>query len=103
VLRSPPRSRKKLLDFGLVRTAKALLTKRGFHEETKKFELKGLDSETGRVEVVDVLADQLIATKTMLRESDRGRAVDAKSAYAAIEAAFDEHRKDLLLAAGVVR
>lgn len=70
-------------------------------EEMGKFEVRGFNGETGGLETVDVLHDQLVSEKTVVRYDERSRAIRSDSAYAAIEEAYAELREDLELAAAV--
>lgn len=85
----------------LLMAAKHLVGRRDLREETSKFEVKGVREDTGAVEVVDLLRDQLVAREGIMRQSERGRALDKSSAYSAIEKAYSELESELLLAAGV--
>jgi hypothetical protein len=70
-------------------------------EYASRFQVRGKHDETGRVEVIDLLRDQLIVHKQILRLGERSRAVDATSAFEAIRAAHDERGDDLRRAAAV--
>lgn len=67
--------------------------------EMSDFTVRGLNTETGQVEVVDALNDHLIAKKQIIRESRRSRALNSAAAYAAIEEAYEELRDELEAAA----
>jgi hypothetical protein len=70
-------------------------------EYASRFQVKGKHDETGKVELIDLLRDQLIARKQILRLGERSRAVDENSAFQAIRAAYDELRDDLRRAAAL--
>ena len=55
-----------------------------------RLQLRGRCRDTGRVETLDLLKDQLISTKRIVRMSNRSRALDAESAFQAICAAHQE-------------
>jgi hypothetical protein len=81
---------------------KALLRGPELRENADRFRVKGKHDETNKVELIDLLRDQLIVRKQVLRLGARSRAVDASSAFAAIKAAHVEVGDDLRRAAGVV-
>ena len=67
-----------------------------------KFIVSGVHAETGRIATVDLLRDQLISTKRILRQSERNRALRAESAYMAIDEAHEELRPHLRRASAVM-
>ena len=71
------------------------------HEEASKFVVRGLHEDSGKVEELDLLKDQLVSTRTMVLADERSRALRPASAYEAIEAAHTELREQLHEAAGV--
>lgn len=71
-------------------------------ENARCFQVKGTHDVTGRVAEIDLLHDQLIANKRILRVGERSRAVDANSAFEAIRAAHDELEDDLRRAASII-
>ncbi len=70
-------------------------------ESTSRFVVKGFNRETQRVEIIDVLSDQLISRKQIVLEDPRTRALNRGSAYAAVEEAYAELRDELRAAAAV--
>ena len=70
-------------------------------EHASRFQVRGKHDETGKVELIDLLRDQLIARKQILRLGERSRAIDASSAFEAIRAAHDELGDDLRRAATI--
>ena len=72
-----------------------------FRENTERFQIRGRISETGEIDTVDLLRDQLIATKQILRVGDKSRAVQPESAFDAIEVSYKELHSELMLAAGL--
>jgi uncharacterized protein YgbK (DUF1537 family) len=82
-------------------TMRRLLQRPDLREEASRFIVKGMDSVTGRVELVDFLGDQLISRKQIILQDRRTRALDQESAYSAIQAAYDELRDQLVTAASV--
>ena len=69
---------------------KTLARGRGLRENAQRFQVKGKHDGTGKVEIIDLLHDQLISRKQVLRIGERSRAVNADSAFEAISAAHDE-------------
>ena len=69
------------------------------HEKVDKLSVKGPSLITGKLEEVDILKDELVLTKSILRVDPRSRAVRSESAFAAIEAAYEEVKDLLPLAA----
>lgn len=100
ILRPRAHSRQALSN-RLLETVKQLMQGRELREESSHFSIKGYDSETERVEAVDLLKDQLISNKRIILQDERTRALDSESAYSAIDEAYNELRDELLAAAGV--
>jgi hypothetical protein len=83
-----------------VLTAARTLAGRGdMRENTKTFKVNGLDDQTARVEEVDVLRDQLVASKRIVRLNARSRAVEDSAAYTAIGQAYADLKSELEQAA----
>lgn len=101
IMRPPPRSRKGRLSKRLIGIAENLLQRNDLRDNTNVFRVKGTDSEIGLSEPIDLLNDQLIAHRQVMREDSRTRAIDSKSAFTAIESAYEELREDLEKAAAV--
>lgn len=100
ILRPRAHSRQ-ALSSRLLQTVKRLAHGRDLRQESTHFSIKGYDSETGRVETVDILRDQLISKQRIILQDERTRALDSASAYAAIAEAYEELRDELLAAARV--
>jgi hypothetical protein len=79
--------------------ARALARRDDMRENTKTFTLHGLDIQTGALELVDVLRDNLVSTKRIVRLDSRSRAIDDNAAYAAISEAYAELKGELEMAA----
>lgn len=56
---------------------------------------------TQRVEEIDLLSDELVVKKQVVKQDARFRSVDKNSAYRAIEEAYQELKEQLETAAGV--
>ena len=101
VLRPEKYSRKPLAH-NLLNIARRLARMTGLRTEASRFQIRGVRKDNGSVELVDVLRDQLITKKSILRQSRRGRALEKNSAYEAIEEAFYDLQDDLKAASGIV-
>jgi hypothetical protein len=80
-----------------------LVGARDFREHAERFQVRGRMNDTGKIDTIDLLKDQLIATKQILRVGERSRAVQAESAFQAIETAYAELRGSLRVAAGLAQ
>lgn len=100
VLRPRRYSRKPLT--GMLDVVRDLVRRPDLRTEASKFLVKGVRVDTGAVAPVDVLRDQLVTTESIMRQTERGRALDHPSAYEAIEKAFGDLEDDLIMAAGLV-
>jgi hypothetical protein len=85
----------------LGKAIKDLISSENFRENTERFQVRGRMNDTGKIDTIDLLKDQLIATKQILRLGERSRAVQAESAFQAIETAHAELKDSLLIAAGL--
>lgn len=83
----------------VLQTARQLAGRSDLRENAQEFTVKGLNGRTSSIEVVDVLRDQLIARKQIVKLEGRSRALDDEAAYRAIEEAYAELRQDLDAAA----
>lgn len=100
VLKPSKDNRRKALQ-RLLATLKSLVRGPELRENASRFLVKGKHDQTGRVVEIDLLHDQLIACKQVLRLGERSRAVDSDSAFKAIQIAHDELAGDLRQAAGL--
>jgi hypothetical protein len=87
----------------LAQPIRNLVGRGDFRENAERFQVKGRIADSRRTDLIDLLHDQLVTTKQVLRVGQRSRAVQAESAYIAIESAYAEMRNDLQLAAGLVQ
>ena len=95
------RSRKSVLSRNMLRIVRFLSRREETQSEASKFEVAGVNPVTGLVEHLDLLQEQLIVRKQIVRQTDRGRALDAQSAFQAIEEAYAEVEAEVAEAAGV--
>ncbi len=79
----------------------SVLARGDLHTEVSRFIIKGRSQDTGRIETLDLLSDQLILKKEIVRQDPRARALDSESAYAAIKQAHSELQQQLLVAASI--
>jgi hypothetical protein len=87
------------LSFNLLDVAKRIV---GIaQQDALAFELRGIASQTGVVETVDMLKDALTETVDIALESASCRALDSADAYAKIESAYVRHKSDIAAAAEV--
>jgi hypothetical protein len=82
---------------------KRLARRNDLRENAAEFRIHGRREDTHRVETIDLLKDQLIAHKQIVRLGERSRALDAESAFEAIEAAYLELRDALHEAPAIVQ
>lgn len=85
----------------LAKPIKALVTRPDFRENAEVCQIRGFNRLIGKVDTVDLLHDQLISNKQVLRLNARSRALSAASAYDAIDNAYAELKSELAIAAGI--
>jgi hypothetical protein len=67
-------------------------------ENVQRFTASLVDAESNKVDEINLLQDQLIRKKKILRINERSRVLDPEDAYRHIEKSFTELRQDLLSA-----
>lgn len=98
ILQMDGRSQRTLTDrllSGIVKLARHRRTR----SEAEKFIVRGLDEEIGRVETIDVLRDQFVVQKQIVRLDERSRSVDPESAFEAVIEAYGTIKEQLEAAA----
>ena len=85
----------------LVGPLRSLLNQNDARPAFDRLQIRGRCDDTGRVETIDLLKDQLISTKQIVRLNERGRALDPDSAFQAIRDSYQELGDSLQLATGV--
>lgn len=100
VLRPTKATRRQALQ-RLINPLRTLVRAHDLRDNAQRFQVAGKREDTGKVETIDLLRDQLIAHKQVLRLGERSRAVVTDSAFDAIRAAHDELGDDLRRAAAV--
>lgn len=100
VLRRPARSGQSLPE--RIRTAfRALAGSDELRSQVTKMRLEGRNPHTGEFEVLDLLEQELVTTRRILRSDERIRALDSNATYEAIQSAYAE-LEDEILHAGVL-
>ena len=80
---------------------RALLNGGNVREGAERLKAHGYLKDTDRVDTIDLLNDQFIASKAIVRMNTRSRALDAVAAFRAIEETYQELRADLEAAVGI--
>ncbi len=70
-------------------------------EGAERLQVRGKCEDSGQVETIDLLKDQLVSVKSIVRMGERSRALDSASAFEAIREAYQQLEDDLEKAAGV--
>jgi len=66
-----------------------------------RFKVEMIPGDGGASQEINILDDHLISEQPILRQPGRGRALDADSAYQAIDQAYEELKEELLRAASI--
>jgi hypothetical protein len=96
VLKASRRS-KGWLNENLLSTIDKLLRKRETRYETSKFEIRGYTNESSSLKVLNLLSDDLIVKKSILKKDRRSGALNSKAAYDAIMEAHNEVKDEISL------
>jgi hypothetical protein len=89
------------LDGGILDLLRRLARRTDLRENARTVKATVIDQQTDRAEEIDLLRDELISEKKILRQHDRTRVLLSDDAYAKIEEAYTERRSDLTTAASV--
>lgn len=100
MLRPEPRRRSKLSDT-VLGFARDIARRDDLRDNATRFTVKGVNAESGRVEELDLLEDQLVTTRQMVSIGGNSRAIKSDSAYEAIESAYEELKDDLASASSI--
>ncbi len=100
VLRPRPYSRGSLAR-RILSTVRTLGAREDLRENALRFVVRGRNGQTSSIEEVDVLRDQLISVKQIVRQDGRYRTLESESAYGAIEAAYEELSNEITAASAV--
>jgi hypothetical protein len=90
------------LDGGMLGFLRWLAPRADLRENARTVKATVIDDQTNRAEEIDLLRDELISQKKILRQHDRTRVLLSSDAYTKIEEAYNERRSDLTAAASVV-
>ncbi|WP_344982233.1 hypothetical protein [Streptosporangium fragile] len=82
----------------LINFLRRLVRREDLRDQAEELKATVVDGETGRTDEINLLEDQLISKKTILRQSQRSRVLNREDAYRQIIAAYDELHEDLLSA-----
>lgn len=99
-LEPEPYQRRNLADT-ILNFIRAMAGRSDLRDNTRTFKATVIDQKTGEADEIDLLKDELISEKKILKQHDRTRVLDSGDAYNKIAEAFDERREDLLAAASV--
>ena len=80
---------------------KEMVGNESLREGSAKFQVRGKCADSGRVETIDLLKDQLISTQGIVRMNERSRALNPDSAFEAIRESYELLKDELEEAAGV--
>ena len=75
--------------------ARRLLLLDDLRPNVERFKVKGKLIDTGKVETIDLLSNKLISAQSIVRLSDRSRALEPDSAFRAISRAYENFKDDL--------
>ncbi len=78
-----------------------LVSNGNVREGADRLQVHGKCQDTDRVETIDLLKDQLISTKAIVRMNQRSRALDPGAAFQAIRDAYRDLHDELTVAASV--
>jgi hypothetical protein len=88
-------------DGGMLGLIQRLAPRSDLRENVRTFKAAVSDQETDRAEEIDLLRDELISRKKILRQHGRTRVLLSDDAYAKIVEAYTERHDDLAVAASV--
>jgi len=95
----PKRYSRDSLSSRLLNVTRVLAGQVGLRTEATMFVVKGKSSSSHHVEQVDLLSDHLVSKVQIMRQNNRGRALDRDSAYSEIQKAYESLKGELLIAA----
>jgi hypothetical protein len=84
---------------GLLRGVRRLARRSDLQDNALTFKVKAVEDD--RVDLIDLLKDELVVTKRVVKVDEISRAVDDASVYQAIEEAYAELKPELELAASI--
>jgi len=99
---SPEGNHKGFLSRTARAVTRALAARADIRENAETFKVRGLDEDTHKIDAVDVLKDQLVAHRSIVRLDERSRAINDQAAYMAINDAYVAMKDQLELAAAII-
>ncbi|WP_146081601.1 hypothetical protein [Clavibacter michiganensis] len=85
----------------ILKGVKSLAARSELSENVVTFQTRGVNSETGKVETLDLLQDKLIFNRRIVTLGENTRAVDPHATFAAIQEAYQESRALVESAPGI--
>ncbi|MEV0633356.1 hypothetical protein [Nonomuraea wenchangensis] len=82
----------------LIHFLRNIIRKEDLREQARELKATIVDDGTGRADEINLLEDQLISKKTILRQTSRSRVLNSDDAYRKIIDAYEELHEDLLSA-----
>ncbi|MEU9832581.1 hypothetical protein AB0D67_13720 [Streptosporangium sp. NPDC048047] len=82
----------------LINFLRRMMRKEDLRDQAEELRATIVNKQTGGADEINLLEDQLISKKTILRQSPRSRVLNSDDAYRKIEEAYGELREDLLSA-----
>lgn len=99
-LEPEPYQRRNLSD-GVLGFLRSMASRSDLHENVRTFRATVIDQETDRADEIDLLRDELISQKKILRQHERTRVLLSDDAHQKIAEALAERHDDLIAAASV--
>ncbi|MDP1720943.1 MAG: hypothetical protein Q8L08_08125 [Candidatus Nanopelagicaceae bacterium] len=85
----------------VLQAVRKVLRRTDLQDNVKQFKMRGFNTQTESIDDFDLLRDQFIVSKSILRLDSRSRALSDEDAYAAIQSAYDGLKDELEAAASV--
>lgn len=101
ILKPEQGSRSRFLE-SMKKSLMALVGRDGVREGMERLQVRGKCRDSDRVETIDLLKDQLVSTKRIVRMNERSRALNPESAFQAIREAYGELQNQLEDAASIL-
>lgn len=79
----------------ILQRVKRMFLNEELREKASRFRVQGINQLGETEDVIDLLSDDLVVRKPMIKQGERSRAVDAESAYQAIIEAYEEVERKL--------
>jgi len=101
VLKPRRYSRREMLSDALLNPIRRLAGRADLRDNASRFKVTGVVQGDDGVQLIDVLSDQLISRKRIVRQGLRTRAIQSDAAFRAIEEAYRDLDQDLQEAARI--